>query len=792
MRPHLFLLVALQVMLRPLQISAQPGGGGATFIPTFSYSDPSTFLLRCDMTGAYLTHDGGRHYTQLNFPGGAHSFAFDPADAKIIYVGGMALHRSADGGKTWRQIYPRREQVVAHQYSGDHAEPSLRTAAGVAYWSAGQSIRCIHVDDADHRRVYFVVGSSLFYSLDAGGSWRKKDFANPLEYVYPRGASIFLFSSDSVYLLNKKIRITDVRQLPTAMFPATHYSAGVLKGTTKPVFYGLGRNGDSTNVWVSTDEGRHWENRRGSALAGIPAGANLATINCAEYDAANAYVVADKVEVQRPLGSPQVFYGVFRTRDAGRHFNWVWKAGGGSGQYGISDAHDAANLRDGWAGKAFGREFIQLMDIGVAPRDGRIAVATDWYRVMKTMDGGQTFTGIYGRSLPGDASASTGLNVTTTYGVHFDPFDRNHIAVSCTDIGYHHSFDGGKSWIRSVTGIPADWVNTCYWVAFDPTIKGKCWGAWSGIHDLPRGKMTRDPQWKTHCRGGIAISRDGGRSWKPSIAGMGSDAPITCVVVDPRSPTGNRTLFATSYNKGVFKSVDDGQTWTLHNKGLGDNTCAFEISLAANGDCYLVVSPTPDFDHQTGARFYSGAVYKSVDGAGSWQLLHPGTTGPEGTANRFPAPGDTLFPSGIGIDPSNPQRLYLACWSDITLSDLLGGAVRQSGGDRRIPMPGGIFRSEDGGHSWTRVLNHNEYVYDVTVDAHHPGRVYANTFTGKALRSDDYGTTWKPIKGYDFQWGHRVIPDENDPSRIYLTTYGSGVLLCRLPEDTLPRRQIRK
>jgi hypothetical protein len=380
---------------------------------------------------------------------------------------------------------------------------------------------------------------------------------------------------------------------------------------------------------------------------------------------------------------------------------------------------------------------------------------------MKTIDGGRTWSGVYSHTLPGGAAVSTGLDVTTTYGVHFDPYDRKHLAVSCTDIGYQHSFDGGKSWIRSVTGVPADWVNTCYWVAFDPAVPNKCWAGWSGIHDLPRGKMTRDPQWKAKCRGGICVSLDGGRTWKPSVTGMGFDAPVTSVVVDPHSPVGKRVLFATVYNKGLFKSVDDGRTWKLHNKGIGDNTCAFEITLAGNGDLYLVVSPTPD--PVAGApRFYPGALYKSTDGAESWQLL------------RVVA-GDTLFPSGIGVDPLNPRRIFLACWSDITLGDLFGAVVRKTGGDRNIVLPGGIFRSEDGGQTWVSLVGPREYVYDVTVDGHHPGRVYANTFMGKALRSDDQGNTWRTIRGYDFHWGHRVLVDENDPEQVYMTTYGSGI-----------------
>jgi photosystem II stability/assembly factor-like uncharacterized protein len=237
--------------------------------------------------------------------------------------------------------------------------------------------------------------------------------------------------------------------------------------------------------------------------------------------------------------------------------------------------------------------------------------------------------------------------------------------------------------------------------------------------------MTRDPQWKTRCRGGICVSTDGGRTWMPMAKGMDGNAAATCIVM------GHRTLYATVYNKGVFRSVDDGKTWVLKNNGLGGNTCAFRIALAGNGDLYLVTSP--------------GAVYKSTDAGENWVKLKL---------------GDAFFPSGVTVDPSNPQRVYVSCWA---------------GDDRGHALPGGIFLSEDGGGSWTSVFDRKNYVYDVTVDPHHPGRVYCNTFTGAAWRSDDYGHDWRQIQGYDFQWGHRVIVDENDPEKVYLTTYGSGV-----------------
>jgi hypothetical protein len=86
-----------------------PGGGGSTFIPTFSYADANRFMIRCDMTGAYLTRDGGNSFTQINYPNGSRSFAFDPGDPEVIYIGSNALNRSSDGGETWERIFPSEE-----------------------------------------------------------------------------------------------------------------------------------------------------------------------------------------------------------------------------------------------------------------------------------------------------------------------------------------------------------------------------------------------------------------------------------------------------------------------------------------------------------------------------------------------------------------------------------------------------------------------------------------------------------------------------------------------------------
>jgi len=160
-----------------------------------------------------------------------------------------------------------------------------------------------------------------------------------------------------------------------------------------------------------------------------------------------------------------------------------------------------------------------------------------------------------------DRWRSRGLDVTTSYGLHFDPFDRRHLFITYTDVGLFRSEDGGESWTGATEGIPNARRNTTYWIAFDPAVRGLVWGAFSGPHDLPRPKMWRTTDPETY-RGGVAVSADGGRRWTPSNAGMGETA-VTHILLDPSSPAGGRTLYACAFGRGVYKSTDNGRPWTL-------------------------------------------------------------------------------------------------------------------------------------------------------------------------------------------------------------------------------------
>ena len=64
---------------------------------------------------------------------------------------------------------------------------------------------------------------------------------------------------------------------------------------------------------------------------------------------------------------------------------------------------------------------------------------------MRTRDGGKTWEGVYSRRLDDQSSTTTGLDVTTNYGVHFDPFDRQRLFITYTDIGMFRSENGGQA-----------------------------------------------------------------------------------------------------------------------------------------------------------------------------------------------------------------------------------------------------------------------------------------------------------------------------------------------------------
>jgi len=705
-----------------------PGGGGAMFHPTVSPHDLNTVLVNCDMTGAYISHDGGKSWRMFNLRGVVQFFVFDPLDKNGIYAQATGLWRSQDQGETWNLVYPKPSSIKSVKMSSDHSDEDI-----VAEPNPLGSITAMAIDPADSSVFYVTAGdrkketSSLFFSRDSGQSWTKEaDLPELAKKVWvnpgsPASGRTLLIAG--LHFIAEKTS-SGVKKVPApSVKTITDISAGFTKDG-KPVIYTIGDEA----AFVSDDEGLTWRK--------VSLGANNARLRAVATSLRypdTAYVSYSDLE-----GGGRRWLGVAKTIDVGRTWGLVWKEDSNP------TTKSGANIHDAWITERFGTDWGENpLALTVADQDASVSYGTDLGRTMRTTDGGANWVAVYSRRPEGIGWVSTGLDVTTTYGYHFDPFDHHRQFISTTDIGLFRSEDGGKSWVSSTQGVPKEWMNTTYWIVFDPEVKGRVWSVNSWTHDLPRPKMWRRKAILDY-RGGVCRSEDGGRSWTKSNNGMEQTAP-THILLDPTSPPDARVLYVAAFGRGVYKSADGGKNWTLKNAGIAQKEpFAWRIVRDVKGPLYVLVARRSE-DGSIG-NDGDGAIYRSTDGAEHWSpvAMPPGSNAP----------------NGLAVDPLDSNRLYLAAWA------------RDKGehGDG-----GGIFLSEDAGKTWRQVLERDRHVYDVTIDPRDAKVLYAAGFESSAWRSTDRGAHWMRIPGFNFKWGHRVIADPQDPQKVYITTFGGGV-----------------
>ncbi|MFN5641608.1 MAG: WD40/YVTN/BNR-like repeat-containing protein [Sphingobacteriales bacterium] len=202
---------------------------------------------------------------------------------------------------------------------------------------------------------------------------------------------------------------------------------------------------------------------------------------------------------------------------------------------------------------------------------------------------------------------------------------------------------------------------------------------------------------------GIYKSTDGGRSWKKM--GLEKTMNIHRILIHPTNPDiiyagviGNP--YAEHADRGVFKTIDGGQTWekilhTNDTSGVADM-----IMDPANPDKLFVAM----WQHRrTPWSFMSGGpgsgLFMTIDGGKNWKKLDKSSGLPDGPLGRI----------GLGVARSNPKRVYA-----------LVEATKN-----------GLYRSDDGGLSWELVnsdprwvTNRPFYFQDLAVDPQNENRIY--------------------------------------------------------------------
>jgi photosystem II stability/assembly factor-like uncharacterized protein len=418
------------------------------------------------------------------------------------------------------------------------------------------------------------------------------------------------------------------------------------------------------------------------------------------------------------------------------------------------------------------------------------------------------------------------------------------IYIAPRRIGVYRSDDLGETWLETRKNLPLDLEilslavdpsdpDRVYAGASGPSSGGSgrifasvnAGGAWveisSGIDGhrvvalLPRSD---DPEvilagLQGGDHPGVYRTTDRGATWSISVAGLGSQS-ILCLAESPIDPD----LVLAGTDGGAARSTDGGQTWTPGtNPGVSfqdlswseaDPSLVYAASGEPNpyrstdgGGSFGIVPGPPEglilteiAAHPEVASIvyagvwvfcegisFSGTVWQSLDQGAHWsQVFFPGECGGE--------------PSGLLIDPDDPEHVYLAqdrsaagFWragaGGWTLE--IDGIRNYSAGIVRSDHQGGVYardaerilRTSDPAGPWTH-LPQNFYAFDLSFEAnytvpsllHEVGSGAAGDVVEQlARRSTNGGSTWSHELG--------ILPSGlpfNEPLVLVASNHGNG------------------
>jgi photosystem II stability/assembly factor-like uncharacterized protein len=418
------------------------------------------------------------------------------------------------------------------------------------------------------------------------------------------------------------------------------------------------------------------------------------------------------------------------------------------------------------------------------------------------------------------ASAGTILNTTalggTIISISIDQRNKSTIYAATDGPGSSSLFkstDGGNSWMA--TANAAQIYGAIGALAVDPLNSGTVYAgtsygvvktmdggaSWTytshGMRGINVEFVTVDPYnsgtlYATDNANRISKTTDGGKKWTPLQGfppGLSLSGPVT---VDSQD---SNTLYTVAYS-GIWKSADGGATWnevgaaSLASAGALGSTGGFASDRQNPGALYLLAGIKA-----SGSGCCAAGVFKSTDGGGNWAMK-----------GSLQGNNVTL----LVVDPGNSSTMYAAgtfrgaisksadggvTWNDSSLppqaltteDDDSWAIVRSVAVDPRnskviyVSGNGGIFKSTDGGETWTTmnvgltpyvsVKSYAPYAVQFLVMDPQRGTLYAIS-TGGILRSRNGGTTWFPVDD-GLASANTLALDPRDPSRLYAG--GAGV-----------------
>ena len=285
---------------------------------------------------------------------------------------------------------------------------------------------------------------------------------------------------------------------------------------------------------------------------------------------------------------------------------------------------------------------------------------------------------------------------------------------------------------------------------------------------------------------GLYKTTDSGKFWRH----INVWNPKWGYFVYPAPGKDSRDVFTATYNSGISRSHDNGETWSSANVGI---TSAF-----ANG---MELSPNYEDDKTIFVLDIATGLYRSQNAGRSWSRVD--------AVDTAKVVGNPVLYRKLGVSPefgddglvflfSVPRRIlgvpekHVWRFNDKTkkLTQLSIGrnnnyinrfAFSPQGSKQKLVFAAtaqGIFRSEDSGDSWTQVSRNGSQKLFVSPDFDADGLVYSMDNKGRLHVSTDKGESFKPTKlGLNGKYIDNLTfsPRYADDRTLFASTYGDGV-----------------